>query len=178
MSRVLGLDLGTRTCGFAISDSDLIIASGLENFRFFEKNFQDVYQKTLDYLQEYKNITSIVIGHPLRMNGTKSQRTVMVEEFKQNLENFLSSNGFELEYHFYNEQLSTKRAESVLISANLTRQKRKEFKDKLAAVIILQDYLDDYREATKQKQELEVDWSNTDFEDIDLSNVLADFKEV
>ncbi|TNK94450.1 Holliday junction resolvase RuvX, partial [Mycoplasmopsis pullorum] len=134
--RKLALDLGTRTCGFAISDEMCIIASPLENFRFSENAFNLVIEKVFLYLSEYKTIDKIILGYPLRMNGTKSERTVMVEEFKIKLENHLSESNFNIPVILINEQNSTKNAESVLIEAGMTRQKRKLHKDKLAAVLI------------------------------------------
>ncbi|APJ38528.1 Holliday junction resolvase RuvX [Mycoplasmopsis pullorum] len=142
--RKLALDLGTRTCGFAISDEMCIIASPLENFRFSENAFNLVIEKVFLYLSEYKTIDKIILGYPLRMNGTKSERTVMVEEFKIKLENHLSESNFNIPVILINEQNSTKNAESVLIEAGMTRQKRKLHKDKLAAVLILEDFLNYY----------------------------------
>ncbi|VEU58385.1 Holliday junction resolvase RuvX [Mycoplasmopsis gallinacea] len=138
--RVLGIDLGTKTCGFAITDESEIIASGLENFIFPKENdFNSAIDKIKEYLKTYK-IGGFVLGYPLKISGEKSQRTLMVEDFcKMLLENF------DLPIMYVNEQKSTIRAEEVMINAGMTRQKRKQHKDKLAAVIILQDYLDYYR---------------------------------
>lgn len=142
--RKLALDLGTRTCGFAISDEMCIIASPLDNFRFFEKDFQAVYYKVLEYLNYYKNIDKIILGYPLRSNGSKSERTLMVEEFKNNLEIFLKNNKQNQQIVLINEYGSTIKAEEIMINAGITRQKRKKHKDKLAAVIILEDFLNYY----------------------------------
>lgn len=142
--RKLALDLGTRTCGFAISDEMCIIASSLENFRFFENDFDAVLKKTLEYLIQYKNIDKIILGYPLRSNGSKSERTLMVEEFKNKLEVFLKNNNQKQEVVLINEYGSTIRAEEIMINAGMTRQKRKKHKDKLAAVIILEDFLNYY----------------------------------
>lgn len=142
--RKLALDLGTRTCGFAISDEMCIIASPLDNFRFFEKDFQAVYYKVLEYLNYYKNIDKIILGYPLRSNGSKSERTLMVEEFKNNLEIFLKNNKQNQQIVLINEYGSTIKAEEIMINAGITRQKRKNHKDKLAAVIILEDFLNYY----------------------------------
>ncbi|MCU4117117.1 Holliday junction resolvase RuvX [Mycoplasma zalophi] len=134
--RKLALDLGTRTCGFAITDDDNIIVTGLENFRFEENNFQAVINKITEYIKQYKTIDTLVLGHPLRSNGTKSERTEMVENFKKVLED-----QFNLDVVLVNEYGSTIAAESILIEAGFKRKKRKGVKDKLAAQLILEDYL-------------------------------------
>lgn len=139
--RKLALDLGTRTCGFAISDELVIIASPLENFRFDENDFDSVISKTINYLESYKNVDEIILGLPLRSNGTKSERTIMVENFKNKLESKLIEINKKLPIKFINEYGSTKDAENIMIQAGLSRQKRKKHKDKLAAVIILERYL-------------------------------------
>lgn len=139
--RKLALDLGTRTCGFAISDELGIIASPLENFRFDENDFDSVISKTINYLESYKNVDKIILGLPLRSNGSKSERTIMVENFKNKLESKLIEINKKLPIKFINEYGSTKDAENIMIQAGLSRQKRKKHKDKLAAVIILERYL-------------------------------------
>lgn len=136
--RKLALDLGTKTCGIAISDESNIIATGLENFRFLEKNFTAVINKVKEYFEQYP-IDKIILGYPLRVNGTKSERTVMVEEFKIRLEKEL-----QIPVILVNEQYTTKNAENILIQAGFTRKKRKNFKDKLSAQLILEEYLTYY----------------------------------
>ncbi|QGZ97772.1 Holliday junction resolvase RuvX [Mycoplasma sp. NEAQ87857] len=139
--RKLGLDLGTKTCGFAITDESEIIASALENYRIEENDFDAVIKRVKFYLDQYPNkIDGIVLGHPVRVNGTKSERTVMVEDFKLMLEA-----NFNLPVLLVNEQFTSKKAHQVMIDAGLTRKKRKQHKDKLAALIILQEYLEYYK---------------------------------
>ncbi|MEE3928161.1 Holliday junction resolvase RuvX [Mycoplasmopsis ciconiae] len=142
--RKLALDLGSRSCGFAISDPMCIIASGLENLKFEEKDFEAVLQRISFYLKQYSDVDLIILGYPLRSNGDKSQTTLMVEEFKQMLEKYLLANNYQIPIKLINEYGSTIKAESVLIESGMTRQKRKTLKDKLAAVIILQEYLKYY----------------------------------
>ncbi|MGX9340766.1 Holliday junction resolvase RuvX [Mycoplasma sp. 1573] len=138
--RKLAFDLGTKTCGFAITDSDCIIASGLENFRFEENNFQAVIKRVQLYLEQYKNdIDVFVLGYPLRKDNSKSERSIMVEEFKTLLEQ-----NFSQKVILVNEHSSTIGAESILINAGYSRKKRKGVKDKLAAQLILEDYLTYY----------------------------------
>ncbi|SJZ51354.1 Holliday junction resolvase RuvX [Mycoplasmopsis verecunda] len=139
--RKLGLDLGIKSCGFAITDESEIIATALENYLFEENNFDSALDRVKYYLEQYKGkIDGIVLGYPLKISGDKSERTYMVENFKTKLENELN-----LPVLLVNEQYSTKRANEAMMQAGLTQQKRKTHKDKLAALIILQDYLDYYR---------------------------------
>ncbi|QDF65085.1 Holliday junction resolvase RuvX [Mycoplasma nasistruthionis] len=139
--RKLALDLGSKSCGFAITDYFEIIPSGLENFIYNEGQFNEVLNRIEYYLNQYKNeIDGLVIGYPLKISGEKSQTTLMVESFIE-----LIKTKFNLPIVLINEQYSTKRAQETLMSAGLNNKKRKQFKDKLAAVFILQDYLDYYK---------------------------------
>ncbi|MEA4333733.1 Holliday junction resolvase RuvX [Mycoplasma sp. 2045] len=140
--RKIGLDLGTKSCGIAITDESEIIASGIENFKFEEYKFTQALDRISYYINEvYKNkIDGIVLGYPLKISGDKSDRTLMVEDFKKQLEE-----NFNLPVLLVNEQYSTKKAHETMIEAGLTRKKRKDHKDKLAAQIILNDYLDYYK---------------------------------
>ncbi|WP_406614542.1 Holliday junction resolvase RuvX [Mycoplasma corogypsi] len=141
--RKLGLDLGTKTCGFAITDSSEIIATGLENFRFpAENDFNSVIEQIKHYLNIYKNeIDGFILGYPLKISGDKSERTLMVEDFKTLLE----TNFPNIPVMLINEQYTTKMAHQTMIDAGLTRQKRKQYKDKLAAQLILNEYLEYHR---------------------------------
>jgi putative Holliday junction resolvase len=133
--RKIGLDLGSRSLGIAVSDGLNITAQGKENFKFPEKEFSLAIDKIKYYLSEYE-IDTIVLGYPLRMTGTKSSTTFMIEDFK-----FLLEENFDLPIILVDERETTKRAQEVLISAGIQRKKRKKLKDQLAAQLILQDYL-------------------------------------
>lgn len=137
--RILALDLGTKSCGFAISDPNNIIASGLENFRFELNHFNLVIEKVLHYLNksEYQgSIGTIVLGYPLRMNLSKSQRTYMVERFGERLKKVV-----DIPVVFQDERQSTIGAQEILQSAGWNTKKSKSKKDSLAAQLILEDYL-------------------------------------
>ncbi|WP_373436186.1 Holliday junction resolvase RuvX [Metamycoplasma equirhinis] len=137
--RKLALDLGTKTCGFAISDINCIISSGLENFDFEENHFVEVLKRINWYLyqSEYKNeIDAIVIGYPLRMDLSKSKRTYMVERFAKRIEE-----AFTISVIFQDERQSTINAEEILLGAGYNSKKRKTKKDLLAAQLILEDFL-------------------------------------
>ncbi|RMA79079.1 putative Holliday junction resolvase [Metamycoplasma subdolum] len=138
--RILCLDLGTKTCGFAISDPFGIIATGIENYHIAEKDWNAVINKVKFFIfeSEYKNeIDLIVLGYPIRMDLSKSERTLMVEEFKILLEKEIK-----IPVVFQDERQTTSQAEDILIQAGFTRKKRKTKKDSLAAQIILENYLE------------------------------------
>ncbi|UUM19644.1 MULTISPECIES: Holliday junction resolvase RuvX [unclassified Mycoplasma] len=137
--RKLGMDLGIKSCGFAITDENEIIASSLENFLMPEGDFDAVINRIKQYLLEY-SIDGFILGYPLKISGQKSERTLMVEDFVQ-----LLKQHFDIPIILINEQYSTKKAQEIMIAAGLTRQKRKNHKDKLAAQIILDDYLQYYK---------------------------------
>ena len=137
--RKLALDLGIKTCGFAISDFNCIIAKGLENYYFTTKKFSEVINRIKWYLynSEYKNeIDEIILGYPLRMDLSKSERTLMVEHFQEML-----AKEIDIKITFQDERQSTINAEEILKLANYSKTKRKTKKDSLAAQLILEDYL-------------------------------------
>lgn len=133
--RKLGLDLGTKSLGFAITDELSIIATGLENFKFSENDFDAAIERIDFYLNKY-DIDSIILGYPLRMTGTKSERTLMVEDFKIKLER-----KFNVKIILQDERLTTKKANEILKMGNLGIKRRKEKKDMMSAILILQSYL-------------------------------------
>ena len=137
--RKLALDLGIKTCGFAISDSNCIIAKGLENYYFTTKKFSEVINRIKWYIyqSEYHNeIDEIILGYPLRMDLSKSERTLMVENFREML-----AKEIDIKITFQDERQSTINAEEILKLANYSKTKRKTKKDSLAAQLILEDYL-------------------------------------
>lgn len=142
--RKLALDLGIKTCGFAISDFNCIIAKGLENYYFTTKKFSEVINRIKWYIydSEYKNeIDEIILGYPLRMDLSKSERTLMVENFRKMLQREV-----DLKITFQDERQSTINAEEILKLANYSKTRRKTKKDSLAAQLILEDYLRKYYE--------------------------------
>lgn len=142
--RKLALDLGIKTCGFAISDSNCIIAKGLENYYFTTKKFSEVINRIKWYIyqSEYQNeIDEIILGYPLRMDLSKSERTLMVENFQEML-----AKEIDIKITFQDERQSTINAEEILKLANYSKTRRKTKKDSLAAQLILEDYLRKYYE--------------------------------
>lgn len=138
--KAIGLDVGDKTIGVAISDDLMITAQGVMTIE--RVGIRKDADKILNLVKEY-NCTTIVIGLPLNLDGSHSIQTDKVEEFKTLLENKIKSTGMKnIEIVYQDERFTTKIAERVLIEADLSRKKRKEVIDKQAAVIILQGYLD------------------------------------
>ncbi|MEK3797877.1 Holliday junction resolvase RuvX [Peribacillus sp. FSL H8-0477] len=134
--RTMGLDLGTKTIGVAISDAMGWTAQGLETIKIDEaqKNFG---MKRLRQIIDEHEVTKIVLGYPKNMNGTIGPRAEASESFKEHLEN-----KFKIPVFLWDERLTTMAAERVLIDADVRREKRKGVIDKLAATLILQGFLD------------------------------------
>ena len=138
--RKIGLDVGDRTIGVAVSDALDITAQGITTIE--RVGIKKDTGKILEMIREY-GCDTVVIGLPLKLDGTDSPQTEKVKEFRQRLENKLTGSGMnDVKIEFYDERLTTVMAERVLIEADMSRKKRKEVIDKQAAVIILQSYLD------------------------------------
>lgn len=138
MEKILGLDLGSKTCGIAISDALGIIASGLETYRFEENDYDDCLLH-IEEIVKQNNIHTIVLGLPKHMNGDIGIRAQLSIDFKKMLEEKMGVNVI-----LVDERLTTVVAEKSLIYANVSRKKRKKVIDKMAAVTILQGYLDSH----------------------------------
>lgn len=137
--RYIGLDLGNRTCGVAISDPTGIIATAVDTIRFREKDLQKCLECVI-ILIEQKKAQKVVLGYPINMNGTLGPQSEYVLEFKKMLEAATS-----LEVILYDERLTSVEVNKIMISADLSRNKRKNKVDTLAATLILQSYLDSLR---------------------------------
>ena len=138
--RKIGLDVGDRTIGVAVSDALDITAQGITTIE--RVGIKKDTGRILEMIREY-GCDTVVIGLPLKLDGTDSPQTEKVREFRQRLENKLTGSGMnDVKIEFYDERLTTVMAERVLIEADMSRKKRKEVIDKQAAVIILQSYLD------------------------------------
>ena len=137
--RYLGLDLGTKTLGVAISDLTGTIATSLTILRH-ENNHKYLIEELKKIINE-KNVETIVLGFPQNMNNTIGERGEMVLSFKEKLENSIR-----LPVILEDERLTTRVAENILITADVSRKKRKKVIDKMAANIILQSYLDRRRD--------------------------------
>jgi len=137
--RYLGLDLGTRTLGIAISDKLNIIATSLETIRFEESNY-DVLQEKLKEIIEKYNITTLVLGLPKNMNNSLGDRALTTISFKEKLESW-----FNIEIVLEDERLTTIQAYTYMHDNNYSIKSKKDKKDSISACIILQTYLDKER---------------------------------
>ena len=133
--RYLGLDLGTKTLGVAVSDKTGLIATSLTILR--HDNDYDFLIEELKNIIKEKEIETIVLGLPKNMNNTIGERGEMVLSFKEKLEESIS-----LPVILEDDRLTTKVAENILITADVSRKKRNKVIDKMAANVILQSYLD------------------------------------
>lgn len=134
--RVLGLDVGTKTIGVAVSDEMGWTAQGIETIKIADEKMEQSYPRLQQLIDEY-SVEKIVVGLPKNMNGTIGPRGEACIEFADNVKEKLN-----IETMMWDERLSTMAAERVLLSADVSRKKRKKVIDKMAAVMILQGYLD------------------------------------
>ena len=134
--KYLGLDLGSRTLGVAISDELMMFARNLTTIRFEEDDYEKGLEELLKIIEKEK-ITGVVLGNPKHMNGDEGIRSQISYKFKEMLEE--KSN---VKVYLMDERLTTVRVDKAMLENDLSRKKRHEKKDELAAVIILQDFLD------------------------------------
>lgn len=135
--RVMGLDVGSKTVGVAISDPLGWTAQGVETIAINEAASEFGFNRVVELVKEYE-VEKIVIGMPKNMNNTAGPRAEASQKYGRSLGKRL-----EIPIVFHDERLTTMQAERMLVEeANVSRKKRKEVIDKLAAVIILQNYLD------------------------------------
>ena len=134
--RYIGLDLGTKTLGIAISDSLGLIASFYKTIEFIEEDYDSLIEPLKEIIDE-KKIESIILGFPKNMNNSIG----FAGERSLNFKKILESN-FDLPVILEDERLSSVEANNMMIASDLSRKKRKKKVDALAATIILQRYLD------------------------------------
>ena len=140
--KYLGLDVGDKTVGIAVSDGLMLTAQGVETLQ--RVGIRKDAGKIID-LAKNLECTGIVVGLPLMLSGQDSIQTQKVRDFAHMLENKLRSTGVTMDVILHDERFSTKMAEDILISADVSRKNRKKVIDKQAAVIILQSYMDGLR---------------------------------
>jgi putative holliday junction resolvase len=133
--RTMGLDVGSRTVGVAISDALGWTAQGLETIKINEDENEFGFER-IGYLIKEHEVSKIVVGLPKNMNGTIGPRGEASEVYAKELEQ-----RYGLPVILWDERLSTVAAERVLLEADVSRKKRKKVIDKMAATMILQGYL-------------------------------------
>lgn len=132
----MGLDVGSKTVGVAISDALGWTAQGIETVKIDEETGDYGIARIKELVKEYA-VTEFVVGYPKNMNNTVGPRGEASENYKKLLEET-----FDLPVKLWDERLTTMAAERMLIEADVSRKKRKKVIDKMAAVMILQGYLD------------------------------------
>ncbi|MGN7476738.1 Holliday junction resolvase RuvX [Solibacillus silvestris] len=134
--KIMGLDVGSKTVGVAISDALGWTAQGIETVKIDEAAGEFGIERIKELVKEH-NVTEFVVGYPKNMNNTIGPRGEASENYKKLLEDIF---GFPVK--LWDERMTTMAAERMLIEADVSRKKRKQVIDKMAAVMILQGYLD------------------------------------
>lgn len=142
--RYIGLDLGSKTLGIATSDVTNTIATTYGTLRCNEYEYNTFLEPLENIMQEY-GITTIVLGYPKNMDNSLGERALLTLDFKEKLENY-----FHKDVIMQDERLTSVISNNVLIKADISRKKRKEKVDGIAAQIILQSFLD--REKNKNER--------------------------
>jgi len=134
--RILGLDVGSKTVGVAISDELGWTAQGLTTLKINEEKEEFGFDEIGQLIKEYQ-VSKVIIGLPKNMNGTIGPRGEASQNYAAEIEN-----RFAVPTVLWDERLTTMAAERVLLEADVSRKKRKKVIDKMAAMMILQGFLD------------------------------------
>ena len=137
--RSLGLDIGDRKTGVAISDPDGVLATPLTVIE--RRNQEDVIADIIKLVEQYK-VECIVVGLPYSLDGHLTQQAMKVKDFTEKLQNVIASRSPKINIQMWDERLSSVAAERLMIEAGTRKDKRKQHQDALAAAIILQGFLD------------------------------------
>lgn len=132
--RVLGLDVGSKTIGLAVSDPLGITAQGLETIR--RKNKRTDFEQLEKVIRKYE-IGEVVIGYPLRMSGAEGTQAEKMQHFAEELRQ-----RFHLPVHLWDERLTSAQANRLLRETDMSIKRRGEVVDRIAAVLILQSWMD------------------------------------
>ncbi|HWI50344.1 MAG TPA: Holliday junction resolvase RuvX [Rummeliibacillus sp.] len=134
--RIMGLDVGSKTVGVAVSDALGWTAQGIETVKIDEENEEFGIERIRELVQQY-GVTEFVVGFPKNMNNTIGPRGEASKAYGKLLEDT-----FSMPVTLWDERLTTMAAERLLIEADVRRKNRKKVIDKMAAVMILQGFLD------------------------------------
>lgn len=137
--RVLGLDVGSKTIGIAVSDPLGITAQGLETIR--RKNKRQDFDQLAKIISDYE-VSEIVVGYPIRLGGTEGAQSLKMRVFAEELRE-----KFGLPVHLWDERLTSSQANRILREAEISLEKRRRAVDRLSAVLILQNWMDARRAA-------------------------------
>ena len=141
MGRLLGLDYGSKTTGVAMTDPMQLIASPLETIKREKEGKLRPTLRRITELAAENDVERIVLGYPLNMDDTRGERAEKTEAFKELLEHRLEADGLSIPVTLWDERLSTIDADEVLAEAEVAAADRKQYIDKIAAALILEDYL-------------------------------------
>ena len=145
MNRIMGLDFGSRTVGVAVSDALGLTAQGVEIIRREQENkLRRTLARIEELIVQYR-VTEIVLGYPKNMNNTVGERAQKTVEFGEMLKRRTG-----LPVKLWDERLTTVAANRALIEGGVRREKRKDYVDMIAAVYILQGYLDSTERKTNE----------------------------
>lgn len=134
--KYIGLDLGSRTLGVAISDEMGILARAYDTLRFKEDDYETAINYTIDVCNK-EHVETVVLGLPKHMNGDEGIRAQISFDFKAKIEEKSS-----IKVVLIDERLTTVIVDRAMTMANVSRKERHQKKDEMAAVVILQNYLD------------------------------------
>lgn len=137
--RILGLDVGSKTIGIAISDALQLTAQGITTLSWNEHDMSSADMELGNIIEQYE-ISKIVVGLPKHMDGSIGERGEFSQHYAKRLQR-----KFKIPVELLDERLSTVAATKTLLEADVSRKKRKKVIDKMAAVLILQNYLDLHR---------------------------------
>ena len=144
--RYLGLDLGSKRIGVALSDTTMTIASIYKTIYFNNEDYYSTIYEIEKIVRE-NDVKKIILGFPKNMNNTLGERAMVTTEYQKKLEESLN-----IPVILFDERLTSVISNSVLIDADMSRKKRKKKVDGLAAQIILQDYLNKERNERNEQR--------------------------
>ena len=141
--RIMGMDLGNKTLGVALSDPTGLICTGYPTIRFKNRDFETALNEAMKFIKEHE-VEKIVLGLPKNMDGTEGIQAETSRNFKKMLEDATG-----LEVILFDERLTSRIALDSMIMGGTNRQDRHDKIDEMAAEVILQDYLDKIRRENK-----------------------------
>ncbi|MGL5733006.1 MAG: Holliday junction resolvase RuvX [Metamycoplasmataceae bacterium] len=136
MKRLIALDLGTKKCGIAMTDPLQIISQPLETIFYEAQDFEKILLRLEEIKLEQGPIEAFILGNPLMPSGDASIMSNIVTKFKIKLEDY-----FKIPVILFDERYTSKQSTKIMIDMNMSRSKQKMNRDKLAAQIILENYL-------------------------------------
>lgn len=138
--RLVAFDVGSHTIGIAKSDVMKTIAQPVKTMRVQENMWPSTFEE-INKLVDFSSVEAVIIGLPLHMDNSMSPSAERAQRFEKSIKKYFAKNNFDIETKMLDERLTTVQAENILVSADVSRKKRKNVIDTMAAVLILQNYL-------------------------------------